>query len=92
EIWTRRADPHVTARVMGSFLLAEGHLLVPVTSVESTLAAAQDAVCCNFRGSLVALDPATGREMWRRYTIDTPAVKTGTNANGVEMMGPSGAT
>ena len=92
EIWTRRADPHVTARVMGSFLLADGQLLVPVTSVESTLAAAQDAVCCNFRGSLLALDPASGSELWRRYTIDTPAVKTGTNANGVDMMGPSGAT
>ena len=36
------------------------------------LTAAADAVCCIFRGSVVALDTATGKERWRR-TVPAPA-------------------
>lgn len=91
-VWKRRVDPYPAARLMGSFQLAAGHLFVPVTATESTLAADPDAVCCTFRGSVLALDPATGAERWRRYTIDEAPRETGRNARGKPTLGPSGAT
>ena len=89
-LWRKRVDDHPAARIMGSLQFADGQLLIPVTSVESTLAAAADAECCVFRGSVVSLDPATGQQNWKRYTVPE-AVQTGTNAKGVATYGPSGA-
>ena len=91
-IWRRRVDEFPASRLMGSFSLADGQLYVPVTASESTLVAATDAVCCVFRGSVVSLDPATGSERWRRYTIEEEPKKTGENAQGNVSFGPSGAT
>lgn len=91
-VWSRRVDDFHASRLMGSFQLADGTLFVPVTATESTLAAAADVPCCTFRGSVVALDPATGTERWRRYTIAEEPRRTGENAQGVPTFGPSGAT
>jgi polyvinyl alcohol dehydrogenase (cytochrome) len=91
-IWRRRVDDFPASRLMGSFTLAQNQLFVPVTATESTLVAATDAVCCVFRGSIVSLDPATGAERWRRYTVADEAKKTGVNSMGNDMYGPSGAT
>jgi polyvinyl alcohol dehydrogenase (cytochrome) len=46
--------------------------------------------CCRFRGSLVALDAATGKQLWKTYTVDAPQ-PTKKNAVGTQMWGPSGA-
>ena len=91
-IWRRRVDEFPTARLMGSFILVDDQLFVPVTSLESTTVAATDAVCCMFRGSLVSLDATTGTEQWRRYTIPAEPRKTGENALGKPVYGPAGAT
>jgi len=91
-VWQRKVDPFPAARLMGSFMLADGQLFVPITATESTLVAATDAVCCHFRGSVVSLDPATGKERWRRYTVAEEPVLTGTNTRGNPVYGPSGAT
>ncbi len=42
--------------------------------------------CCSFRGSVVALDAATGRTIWQSFTIAEPAKPTGTGS----QQGPSG--
>lgn len=91
-IWRRKVDDFPAARLMGSFILKDNQLFVPITATESTLVAATDAVCCVFRGSVVSLDPATGAETWRRYTIAEEPIKTGQNAMGNPTFGPSGAT
>jgi len=91
-IWRRKVDDFPAARLMGSFILKDNQLFVPITATESTLVAATDAVCCVFRGSVVALDPSTGAETWRRYTIAEEPTKTGQNAMGNPTFGPSGAT
>lgn len=91
-IWRRRVDNFPASRLMGSFTLAHDQLFVPVTATESTLVAATDAVCCVFRGSVVSLDPATGTERWRRYTVAQEPQKTGVNSAGNDVFGPSGAT
>jgi len=91
-VWRRKVDPFPSSALTGSFMLAAGKLLVPVTANESTAAAAIDASCCVFRGSVVALDPLTGAERWRRHTIDEEPRKTGENARGNAVYGPAGAT
>ena len=46
--------------------------------------------CCTFRGSLVALDAASGKQIWKSYTISEPAKPTGKSAAGTPKWGPSG--
>src|SRR5262249_40696573 len=47
--------------------------------------------CCTFRGSVVALDAATGDRIWQTFTIADAATPQGKNKNGVQLFGPSGA-
>ena len=91
-LWKTRADEHPSAVITGSPKLDSGRLYVPVSGRDEAMAATRpDFECCTFRGSLVALDAATGRQIWKAYTIpDTPKV-TGKNAKGAKTWGPSGA-
>jgi polyvinyl alcohol dehydrogenase (cytochrome) len=45
--------------------------------------------CCKFRGKLIALDAATGKILWNRYTTDQEPQEF-TNRDGRKMWGPSG--
>ena len=47
--------------------------------------------CCTFRGSVVALDAATGKLRWKRYTIDAAPRETGVTQVGTKIFSPSGA-
>src|SRR6266478_5719829 len=47
--------------------------------------------CCTFRGSVVALDIATGKQIWKSYTIPEAPRPTKQNATGTQLYGPSGA-
>src|SRR5438445_3850533 len=90
-IWKAKVDDHPVARVTGSPVFHNGRLYVPVASGEETAGAASDYECCRFRGSLVALDAATGRQIWKTYTIAEEAQPTRKNKVGTQMWGPSGA-
>ncbi len=89
-VWRVRADDHPSATIMGTPVLQAGRLLVPVISFEENAGGA-DYPCCTFRGSLVAMEAATGKSIWKRYTIPHPAVEQFTNALGVAQFAPSGA-
>ena len=90
-IWKAKVDDHPVARVTGSPVFHNGRLYVPVASGEETAGAASDYECCRFRGSMVALDSATGSEIWKTYTIAEQAQPTKKNKVGTQMWGPSGA-
>src|SRR5438309_102477 len=90
-LWKTRIDNHPVARVTGSPVFHNGRLYVPVASGEETAGATSDYECCRFRGSLVALDSATGSEIWKTYTIAEQAQPTKKNKVGTQMWGPSGA-
>ena len=90
-IWTVKADAHPLARVVGSVVFHDGRLYVPVASAEETAGAPADYECCRFRGSVSALDAATGRQIWKTYTIAEEARPTKKNAVGTQLWGPSGA-
>ena len=90
-LWKTVVDDSPYARISGSPVLESGRLYVPVTGNEDALAAKPGSVCCKFRGSLVSLDAATGKLIWKTYTISEEAHATRKNVHGVQQWGPSGA-
>jgi polyvinyl alcohol dehydrogenase (cytochrome) len=92
EIWTTPAETHFTARITGAPKLYEGRLYVPVSSWEEFSAAAADYPCCTFRGSVVALDANTGKQIWKTYTIPEEPKPTRKNSKGMQLYAPAGAS
>jgi polyvinyl alcohol dehydrogenase (cytochrome) len=89
-IWKRKVDTHQSARVTGAPTFASGRLYVPVSSVEEAPGARPNYPCCTFRGSLVALDAATGAQIWKTYMIAEEPTIVGRNAAGTPLWKPAG--
>ena len=90
-IWKKKMDEHKFARVTGAPTLAGGRLYVPVSSIEEGPAAQPTYECCTFRGSVVALDAASGNQIWKTYTITETPQQVGKNAQGTALYAPAGA-
>ncbi|MGH9592187.1 MAG: PQQ-binding-like beta-propeller repeat protein, partial [Bryobacteraceae bacterium] len=91
QIWKVRVEEHASARITGSPKFYGGNLYVPVASGEEGAGGQANYACCTFRGSVVALDAATGKQVWKTYMIaDEPKV-VGKKSNGVERWAPAGA-
>jgi polyvinyl alcohol dehydrogenase (cytochrome) len=90
-VWKVAAETFPSARLTGSPVLHEGRLYVPVSSSEEGVGSLTDYECCRFRGSVVALDAATGRQIWKTHTIQEEPRPVRKNAKGVQLWGPSGA-
>ncbi len=90
QMWKTKVDDFPFARVTGSPTFHDGRLYVGVASGEETAGAVADYECCKFRGSLVALNAATGRQVWKTYTLPEPRPTT-KNKIGTQLWGPSGA-
>jgi polyvinyl alcohol dehydrogenase (cytochrome) len=88
-IWSRRVDEHPLVRLTGSPTLYGGRLYVPTSSYEEG-GRPPGYACCTFRGSVVALDAATGEVVWKAYTIPDPPTLLRVYADGSEAWGPSG--
>ena len=89
-VWSRRVDDHPVARITGAPTFFEGRLYVPVSSLEEGSGMIPGYECCRFRGSIVALDAATGGVIWKTYTLDEPT-PIGPTPTGAQGWGPSGA-
>lgn len=88
-IWTRRVEDHFSARITAAPTLYEGRLYVPMSTSEGFSASTPDYPCCTFRGSVTALNAATGEQIWKTYTI--PESKpTRKNSIGTQLYAPSG--
>ena len=92
EIWQTKVDSHPIARITGAPQYHDGRLYVPVTSLEEVSSSDPKYECCTFRGTLVALDATTGKQIWKTYTIQEQAKPTRKNKIGVQLYGPSGAS
>jgi polyvinyl alcohol dehydrogenase (cytochrome) len=90
-IWKTKVDSFPLARVTGSPVFFDGKLYVGIASGEEIGAVPSDYECCRFRGSMVALNAATGDQVWRTYTITEEARPIRKNKAGTQMWGPSGA-
>ena len=89
-IWKVHVDEHPTARVTAGPKVLENRVYVPVASGEEGAGVNPKYACCSFRGSVVALDAASGRQIWKTYTIAEEPKLVGKNANGVERWAPAG--
>jgi polyvinyl alcohol dehydrogenase (cytochrome) len=91
-VWKTRVDPHPRSKIVGAPAYFDGRLFVPVTAGEEGPAMSPTYECCTGRGSLVALDAATGKQLWKTYTIADEPHQTGKNQAGTATWGPSGAS
>ena len=89
--WRTKIDDHLDATITGAPTLHDGRVFVGVASGEEGTAIIPTYECCTFRGSVAALDAATGELVWRRYTITEEPQPTGRNPAGAQTWGPSGA-
>lgn len=90
-VWTRKVEDHPFARITGSPTLHDGRLYVPVSSYEEAQGADPQYPCCTFRGSVSAVDAATGRVIWKTYMITDTPQRRGTSTAGVALWGPAGS-
>jgi polyvinyl alcohol dehydrogenase (cytochrome) len=90
-LWKTQVEDYFAATITATPLLHQGTLYVGVSSFEEALPPLPNYECCSFRGSVSALNAATGKRIWKTYTIDQPAQPTDKNKSGVQMHGPSGA-
>jgi polyvinyl alcohol dehydrogenase (cytochrome) len=92
-LWKTRPVEHLLASSTATPQFYKGVVYQGFSSIEEALAADPNAACCSFRGSVVALDAATGRTIWQSFTIAEaakPTVNTKPAVNG-KRQGPSGA-
>ncbi|HTM49289.1 MAG TPA: PQQ-binding-like beta-propeller repeat protein [Bryobacteraceae bacterium] len=90
-LWKTRVETYPGATITGAPSLHAGRLYVPVSSGEEVFGANPGYECCKFRGSVSALDAATGKVLWKSYTIPDAPRPVRRNAKGTQLWGPSGA-
>jgi len=90
--WKVKVEDHLDAMITGGVVFHNGRLYVPVSSLEEGTAVIPTYECCTFRGSVVALDAATGKQMWKTYTIPRLPEPVGKNKVGTQLRAPSGAS
>ena len=91
ELWRAHPEAHRAAVITGSPTLWGQTLYVPISSLETGAAESRDYACCTFRGSVAALDVATGAKRWQAYSVLGKPVVAGKTAAGVDILAPSGA-
>ena len=92
ELWKVKVDDHPLARMTGSPVLAGDRLLVPVSSLEEAAASQPAYGCCTFRGAVLALDPKTGKVLWKTHTITAPSRTYRRKGQAVDLHGPAGGS
>jgi len=89
-IWTRRVDGQPTVKITGAPTVLDGRVYVPITTGEEVTAAPPNYPCCRTRGSVVALNAATGKVLWKTYMVPEKARPLGKNSAGTVQWGPAG--
>ncbi len=90
-IWKVKLDEHPVARIVGAPTFYNGHLYVPISSIEEASAMSPGYECCKFRGSVAALDGETGKLLWKSFAILDPAKPYRISSTGTQQYGPAGA-
>jgi len=91
-IWKTKVDETgQSAGISAAPAYYDGRLYVPLTAAGEG-SVDMKTVCCRSRGALAALDAATGRVLWKTYTIPEEPRVTGQNKAGAPIWAPSGAS
>jgi polyvinyl alcohol dehydrogenase (cytochrome) len=89
-LWKVEADAHPHAAITGAPQLHNRRLYVPVSSREESQVGDPRYPCCSFRGSVVALEARSGKQLWKTYTVAEKAKPTTKNSVGTQLYGPAG--
>ena len=90
-IWKVKVDDQRSAGITAGAAYYNGRLYIPLADAEEGPAVDPNYACCTGRGALIALDAATGKQIWKSYTTDEPK-RTKLNKSGTQLWGPSGAS
>jgi polyvinyl alcohol dehydrogenase (cytochrome) len=91
-LWKTKVETHPIARITGPLKISGDRLFVPVSSLEEVAAGANVSYeCCTFRGSVVALELGTGRQLWKTYSIVERPVQMRKNSIGTVLWINAGA-
>lgn len=91
-LWKTSIDDADGVQMTGPPTVYDGRLFVPISSGIEAFARDDRWECCKFRGSVVALDVATGKVLWKTYTTAQEPKIFKTNRLGRPMWGPSGGS
>lgn len=89
-LWKVEVDEHPHAAITAAPQLYNGRLFVPVSSREESQVGDARYPCCSFRGSVVALDAASGKRLWKTYSVAETPRSTAKNSIGTQLHGPAG--
>jgi polyvinyl alcohol dehydrogenase (cytochrome) len=90
-IWTARADDQPLTRITDTPAVAGGRLYVGTSSSEEISGLQASYECCRNRGTVSAFDAATGKRIWKFYTLE-PARVLGKKPDGRRIWGPAGVS
>jgi polyvinyl alcohol dehydrogenase (cytochrome) len=63
-VWSNQPNSDASSAIFSSPILANGQVIVGISSFENP------SKLSTFRGSVVSLDPNTGRQIWQKYLIE----------------------
>ncbi|MBZ5611832.1 MAG: PQQ-binding-like beta-propeller repeat protein [Acidobacteriia bacterium] len=89
-LWKVQVEDHPSSRITGAPSFYNGRLYVPVSSIEEASAMVPTYECCKFRGSVVALDGSSGKQIWKTFSVTDPP-QPYKDAKGHQQWGPAGA-
>ena len=89
-VWSRRVDDQPMVKVTGAPVVADGRLYVGTTTGEEVTAANPNYPCCRTRGTVSALDTASGRIIWKTYMVSEAPKPVGKNSMGTTRWAPAG--
>jgi polyvinyl alcohol dehydrogenase (cytochrome) len=90
-LWKVHIDAHPRSKIVGGLAYYDGRVFVPLTGGEE-VGLGDKYECCSSRGGIIALDAATGKQIWKTYTIAEDPHPTSKTAAGIQNWGPSGAS
>ena len=92
QLWkSAQLETHPISVLTGTPVIVGDRLIVPISSIEEAAAMSKSYSCCTFRGSVAALDLATGKLLWKTSMIDEPMKTVREKDGGGKVQGPAGA-
>jgi len=92
KIWSTTADDQPLSRITGAPAVHAGRVFVATSSSEEISGLQTNYECCRNRGTVSALDAATGARVWKTYTIPTEPKIVGKRPDGKNKWGPAGVS
>jgi polyvinyl alcohol dehydrogenase (cytochrome) len=89
-IWSARVDDQPLSRITDAPAVYAGRIYVGTSTSEEISGLQQNYECCRSRGTVSAIDAASGRRVWKIYTVDQAPQLQGARPDGRRRWGPAG--